>query len=360
MGTILGAWPLVYIGAAMPAGAVLDRFGLRRSLFAAALLIALSGLLRAGAFDALSLFVAVAVFGLGGPLISSGAPKLIAQWFDEKERGTAMGIYLTGPSLGGIASLSLTNSVLMPLTGYSWRYTLLIYVAFTLLAGLIWLILSAHPAARIDTDSAGAGDGNGASKKFDWGVYPQLMRVPLVRIVLLMSVGVFLFNHGLNNWLPEILRRGGMSAVQAGYWAAIPTAVGILGSLTIPRLALPARRIPILFGLCACAALAALLIATGSGVLLAVALTLQGIARSSMMTLTMLIMMESKEISHQNMGAAAGLFFSAAEIGGVMGPLTLGVVADLSGGFTTALLMLSVLCLGLMALTLSLRSRRGA
>ena len=38
MGSILGAWPLVYIGAAIPAGTLLDRFGLRRSLLVATLL----------------------------------------------------------------------------------------------------------------------------------------------------------------------------------------------------------------------------------------------------------------------------------------------------------------------------------
>ena len=39
----------------------------------------------------------------------------------------------------------------------------------------------------------------------------DLMRARAVRIVLLMSVGVFFFNHGLNNWLPEILRSRGMA-----------------------------------------------------------------------------------------------------------------------------------------------------
>ena len=73
MGSILGIWPLVYIGAAMPAGSLLDRFGLRRSLFVAALVIALSGALRAAAPGYAGLAFAVAVFGLGGPLVSTSA-----------------------------------------------------------------------------------------------------------------------------------------------------------------------------------------------------------------------------------------------------------------------------------------------
>jgi cyanate permease len=154
-----------------------------------------------------------------------------------------------------------------------------------------------------------------------------------------------------------------MSAVQAGYWAAIPTAVGIAGSLIIPRLAIPSRRLAMLTGLFICAALAALLIATTGGTVLGFALFLQGVARSSMMSLSMLILMESKDIGHRNMGAAGGLFFTAGEVGGVLGPLTLGVLADSTGSFSASLLMLCVLCLLLALLSLLLRNggfaRRG-
>ena len=74
--------------------------GLRWSLFAAALVIGASGVARTLALDALTLFAAVGLFGLGGPLISSGAPKLISQWFHERDRGMAVGIYMTGPAVG--------------------------------------------------------------------------------------------------------------------------------------------------------------------------------------------------------------------------------------------------------------------
>ena len=43
------------------------------------------------------MFVAVGLFGIGGPLVSIGAPKAIAQWFQGAERGFAIGVYITGP-----------------------------------------------------------------------------------------------------------------------------------------------------------------------------------------------------------------------------------------------------------------------
>ena len=114
MGSVLGAWQLVYIVTALPCGALVDRFGLRRSLLLCSLVMGFSFILRAYAVDHLTLFLSVALFGFGGPLVSIGAPKLISLWFAGRERGLAMGIYVTGPAFGGITSLSLTNSVMMP------------------------------------------------------------------------------------------------------------------------------------------------------------------------------------------------------------------------------------------------------
>ena len=353
MGSVMGAWPLVYIVSAIPCGALLDRFGLRRSLFLAAMIVAASGALRSLATDHLSLFLAVAVFGLGGPLISIGAPKLIGLWFEGRDRGLAMGIYITGPALGGISALSLTNSVVMPLAGGSWRTTLLAYAAFALGCGIAWLAIGAHGASRSVERRVAA-----EPKSPQRPVFAGLLRLRAVRIVLLMSICIFFFNHTLNNWLPEILRSGGMDARSAGFWASIPTVVGIACSLVIPRLAIPSRRLAILFSLFVCAALAPLLIQGGTGAVLVAGLGLQGIARGSMMTIAILVLMETPDVGPRHMGAAGGLFFSAAEIGGVLGPLTIGFLFDLAGGFAAGLYLLTAVSAALMVLLWALR--RGA
>ena len=350
MGGVLGAWPLVYIASAIPCGAFLDRVGARRALFLAVLIIAASGALRGLAPDHLSLFLAVGVFGLGGPLISVGAPKLITLWFAGQERGLAMGIYITGPALGGILALSFTNSVFMPLFDHDWRSVLLAYAGFVGACSLIWLAITAHGSARAVERQAAA-----EPRRPQLQVFAELLRLPAVQTVLLMAIGIFFFNHGLNNWLPEILRSGGMSAAAAGYWASLPTAVGIAGALVIPRLASPERRIPILFGLFLCAGAATLLIDNPAGPLLTGGLMVQGIARSSMMTIAVLVLLETRGLAAQSRGLAGGLFFSAAEIGGVLGPLTVGFLSDATGGFAAPLYMMTGVCLVLVLLLARLR-----
>jgi len=255
MGAVLGAWQLVYIASALPCGMVLDRFGPRRAILLAVGTIAASVVLRGVAGSFAGLLVAVAVFGLGGPLVSVGAPKLISLWFVGRERGFAMGAYITGPLLGSMMALSLTNSLMMPLFDGNWRSVIFAYAGIVVVAGLSWLAITAHPACGAVENRLVA-----EPKESQLKAFTGLIRIPAVRIVLAMGVGIFFFNHGLNNWLPEILRNGGMSAVAAGYWAAFPALVSVVSALTIPRLATPPRRLQLLLALFVSAAVATLLL----------------------------------------------------------------------------------------------------
>jgi cyanate permease len=85
-------------------------------------------------------------------------------------------------------------------------------------------------------------------------------------------------------------------------------------------------------------------------------LVLQGIARSSLMTVAMLTLIELPGVDEKRVGMASGLFFSAAEIGGVLGPLSIGVLYDASGGFTAGLFMLTGLSVLVLTALATLRA----
>lgn len=343
MGFILGAWLLVYIAMAVPAGAVVDRYGLRRALAAGAALLALSGFLRAVAPNGVTLFLAIALFGVGGPLISVGAPKLVSTWFGAKERGKALGIYISGLSAGGVLALFTANSVLMPLFDDSWRLTLTVYAGVAAVACMVWLLIGRDVAP-----------GRGGGAQSSWRDFPALLRIPVVRLMLAMTVGSFLLLHAYSNWLPEMLRDTGMSAKEAGLWAAGAMALGIPGALIIPRLASPRRRIPILFCCFAATGVCSLLIGSGTAALLALGLAVLGAVRSSITPVSLLTLMEAPRVGARNMGAAGGLYFTTGEIGGVMGPLLMGVLADATGGFGSGQLLLTGIAVVLCALTVVL------
>ncbi|MBM3571267.1 MAG: MFS transporter [Alphaproteobacteria bacterium] len=336
MGGIMGVWPLVYIGTSVPCGTVIDRLGLPRALLLGTLLVALSGFLRGIAADYWTLFLAVAVFGIGAPIISLAAPKVVSLWFRGRERGLAMGIYMTGPAIGGIMALTLSNSLFMPWFDHDWRQVLLLWSAIAVVAALAWAVVNCHPAARQMARRIAA-----APRSAQRELLRDLLRLPAVRLVLVMAIGIFMFNHGLNNWLPEMLRASGMSAIAAGYWAAVPTLVGIAASLIIPRAAIPERRFAILAALFAAACLATMLLHADAGPVLLAGLIMQGIARSTMMTIMMLTLVELSGVSERHVATAGGLFFTAAEIGGATGPLVMGVLYDATGSFHASLYLLA-------------------
>lgn len=344
MGGVMGAWQLVYIVAALPCGVLLDRLGARWALLLGALCVAASAHWRGEATSFAGLAAAVMLFGVGGPIISAGAPKVIAQWFQGPSRGLAMGIYITGPALGGVACLTLTPAWLLPRFDNDWRFILSLWAGVTLVAGLVWLALASLPGVRDKTDER-----QSSSHAPHREVLMRLLRLPSVRLVLGMAVGVFMVSHGMSNWLPALLTHGGMPEVQAGYWSSVPTLVGILGSLTIPRLAVPERRFLILALLSSAILAASVLLQFTAPAALFPGLVLQGIARSTLTTVLMLSLVELPEVGARHAGVASGLFFGAGEIGGMLGPLLLGVLYDWTHGFAAGLVLFTLVGAGLLA-----------
>ena len=336
MGRVLGAWQFVFILSAIPCGILLDRLGARWAMLGGALLMAVSAFWRSIATDEISLLFAVGVFGLGGPIISTGAPKVVSAWFESRQRGLAMGIYVTGPGIGAIVGLLLTNAVLLPALDNDWRQVLRLWGFFTLITALAWFVISCRLTM--------APSHLRKLQTIDLGLLP-LLRHPVVRLLLLMSIGVFAINHGIGNWLPELLRASGRTIAQASHLAALMVLVSVISALTIPRLATGQYRLIILFMLCLSSVCAMVLLRVPTGMPLFAGLVFQGIATGSMMTIMMLILVETPGIGERRAGTAGGLYFSTAEIGGVGGPVMLGVVYDATGGFATGLTVLC--CIGL-------------
>jgi len=77
-----------------------------------------------------------------------------------------------------------------------------------------------------------------------------------------------------------------------------------------------------------------------------------------------MVLMDLPQVGPVRMGSAGGLFFTTGEVGGVLGPLLLGVISDVTGGFGASLLMLAMVTASLAVLALRLgvvvnRSRPG-
>lgn len=340
MGTALAAWPFVYMFVAIPAGWIVDRLGLRRSLTLGGTIIMCSAVLRASAQGFGTMWLGVAVFGFGGALVSVGAPKLVAQWFSQDQRRTAVGIYMASPAIGSILALTTANSVLMPAFDDNWRKVLLVHAGFVAVATTAWLVISGRAAAIGSAPTTGEADE--AAPVAALHHFLPLLRIPRVWLALILGIGVFYVQHGLANWLPDLLGDSGWSSSASANLAAASTAAGAVAALTVPRRASPQRRGALLIALLLATATASGLVAVLDGGPQAVAVVGLGGARAAMPAIVLLVLMDAPGVHAANMGAATGLWFAFSEIGGVLGPHNIGAITDATGDFAAALMVLVV------------------
>ena len=312
-------------------------------------------LLRSVAVDFYSLFLAVAPVGIGGPLISAGLPKFVANWFKGKERAIASGIYMTGAVAGGVFVIALSYSTLVPFFG-SWRVALFSYGVVTAGVALAWAVVGRdrephshrlHGPQRLDVLVR---------------EYLALAAQRDVQLVVLVAFAAFLASHGFQSWLPYMLEVRGLEPSSAGYLGSLPSISGIAGSLAVLWFVglYPTVRHKLTAALLlgSAASTAAFPLASGSTLLLVV--LLQGFLCMAITPLILNTLMEIPEVGARNMGRGSGLLFTAGEMGGALGPAMLGQFADVRNDFSAGLMTVAAILVmaAIPALALELRSKR--
>jgi cyanate permease len=331
MGVILGTTHLIYIPLAIPIGLLIDRLGVRKSILIGSFLVSLSGVLRALSFNFVSLFLSVALMGLGGPTISVGLPKAIAQWFQAKNRVLASGIYLTGFIMGVATATALTNTVVFSIMG-SWRGSLGFYGFFGFITTIIWFVFAREKI----TDS----------KKTEPGSLYRSLRMLIdvknIWIIAIIGFSSFFVRHCLGGWLPYILELRGFSPSYAGVLSSIPSWVGLIGSIGVPRASEKYSRKNVIMVLLFVQGITVYLLGTTTGITLYLALIIYGISTYSILPLLIETLMRVPEVGIVYMGVATGLFFSIGEIGGFLGPSMMGFLLDYTGSIIPGILTLTL------------------
>lgn len=346
MGLILGSWKLTYIFIALFAGVIIDKYGVKKSLFGSIVIIAFSAILRYYATGFWTLLPMVALFGIGAPLLSIGGPKVISECFSGKERGAAIGIYLASVRVGGMFALAATNSVVMPLTGFSWRLSFVCYGLFTFGAGLLWwFTVKDTPTETIK------------EKIPNTQILLRLMSIRTVNILIVAGLFDFAMVHGFINWLPRILEVRGMLPKVAGIAAAMPLLVSIPSIILIPRY-IPAHSRGRSLAILAVLSSIAFIMVTLPAVPSIVGLLLFGFTGPTLLPLMVLILMDVPKIGAAYMGSAVGIYFCACEIGGIIGPFLMGFFFDIFESFVVGACFLAALGLIIAAMTFPLKMQK--
>ncbi len=345
MGLVHGSWQLIYVFLSPPAGAIVDKLGIRRSMGIGISIVWISMVVRGLSIDFTTLILAVSVFGIGGPFLSVGAPKLVSVWFAGRERGLAAGVYATAPPVGLALAFATASSVVLPVTD-TWRGVSVVYGVIILLVVSAWWLLARDPGPSSAPDAAQSTIETQSTRS----AFASLIRLRNVQVLLFISLGQFVLMSGLSAWAPAILEEKGMTLSQAGLWTAVATIVSIVSVVFVPGLVKHGFRTKAVAVLLLVSGLGAFGMGFFDGPLLLTGLMVFSLSSQPLLPLTTLVLMETPGVGAARMGAAAGLFFSTGELGGFLGPLCMGLLRDATGLLNPGFIMLGAVSVFLISL----------
>jgi len=301
VGWIWGAGSVLGIFMGLIGGPVGDRFGPRRTLAAACLLMGIAGAARglSNSFTMLALTTLIAGFGQWS--IPMNIHKACGIWFPKEQLGMANGVVALGMAFGFLLGSLLAATVFSPIFG-GWRNVLFVYGAVAIVFSMLWWF---------SQEKAGVEGQQGNQMITFRKAIGHVVRLRNVWILCIATAGVTGCVNGMFGFLPLYLRDLGWGPAIADGTLASFHAVSML--FTIP-IAMFSDRVGSRRGVLMASAL---LIGTGtgllgfsSGVLISVAVLIAGISRDGFMALTMTAIIEEKGIGPRFAGTATGLNMS--------------------------------------------------
>lgn len=346
MGVLLSAFFWSYSLMQMPAGWLVDRYGVKRSYAFGYLFWSLASAATGLAKSLLTLNVLRMLLGVGQSVAFPASARAVANWFHDRERGTVTATYLTGVRLGQ-ALVSIAAALFLPM--YGWKLFFLVIGAIPLVWLLPWSAFlrkwEAAPVAPV------AGKSEAPSR-------PSFAKSLLLlrnRTVFGIFLGFFAYDYAwfvYLTWLPGYLEmERGFTKAEMGIYSSIPYVAmsviimfsGLASDWLIRRGYQEARvrKTFIVTGL----AIGCLIVPAGlvedkmtSVWLLTVSLCGLGFCSPNTWTLTQAVC--SKNI----VGTVSGIQNFGGNVGGVIAPALTGYIAHATESFALALSISGAIC----------------
>lgn len=325
-------------------GYLVDRFGARRVIVLASLLFGIGvislSFLSAHLWHFYAVYILIGVAGSGTTPVAYA--KIISYWFDRR-RGLALGI--------GVAAIGLSGS-LMPtfaqalIVWVGWRqaYLLLGLVAAGITVPVIWLLIKEMPQTMgFEPDGAFVGQPEVSKPRVSVGVL-SVREIWHTGTFWLLVSAVFLISvsfHGYMVHLVPLLTDRGFSAQTAALIVLVAGVTAVIGRIGVgyllDRFFAPFVAM-IFFG---AFALGMFILYSGTtGGLVFVAVFLVGLGLGA--ELDFIPFAISRYFGLHAFGKIYSHTFSVFNLGGVIGPLMMGMVFDATGSYRQALAAFTV------------------
>jgi MFS family permease len=356
LGYLFSSFLWIYILTLLPAGAITDKLGTRKTIAGAVFLWSLSQMAGGFAFALIPLLGSRLSLGIFESFTNPGANSVIREWAPRSERGLASAVWISG-SLAGPTVGALLVSWLV--SDFGWRSSFIITGLIGVVWAGIWWFLFRTPEdatwigaeekamilAQRDRPRTAGGPSIGyrglVASPTMWGLF-------LTQGCLTYTAYFFL------TWLPGYMQMArGMSIMKSGVYTALPYGLAIVFCIAFSHLSdrmlspeaqrAGKRRYAVALGSLATAAVLATPFVdsmVGIVALLTIALTFSGASQSWNFALTNDLLR-----SPADTGRAFAFLTLGGNSFGILAPIVTGYLVSATGSFTIPFIVCGVLAI---------------
>ena len=345
VGLLVSAGAIGYSVFQLPAGWLIDRFGVRKMLVTSCFA---AGAIISAMYFASSLPIASTVLFLGGfgyGCFPAVATKALLTWFPTTERGTAVGLQQTSINAAGIIT-AVSLPILAEALG--WRFGFIGVGAFSMIvAGVVYIFYKESPAVQL---------GPSARRKTSLADMKEVIFNRNILLVSASCIGFMAVDYSLTTYLVIYLKESvGVAVALAGVFLALTNIGGLMGKLFFgvmsDRFFGGSRKRPLLLA---------------GSVMLIISIAVQAVSPVSPWWLIALIfgifgfsaigwggmnlILVSESTRKENAGLAMGFSLMILLIGNIAGPPIFGYIVDMTGSYSPAWWFLTACSIGAVAL----------
>lgn len=328
-------------------GLLADRYGPRRVLTIAAVILGVAGGMRFFADSALTLTFAMFCAGVGFASFGPSVTKALGTIFPQEHLARASGFVFSAVGFGNMIAFGTAAAVFSPMLG-GWRPVMLLVGAYTLAVAALWYFTYRQPAANAHSspDTAQAVTVN--------SIFRELREIAVVRdlwrLAIFYSLPAAAYMGALSH-LPPILGERGVE--NPGFYFMLMTGFGAIANFAGGAISdrLGRRKIVLLTCCLGLAAMIPLMVSLSEGPALIAVMILAGVFFGPIIPISVIIPVELPDVGPAKAGAALGFMFMIGNIGAIVSPLIIGVLLDATGSIGAAMAF-PVACLLLTALPL--------
>jgi len=348
--------PLAGLLSCFPSGILADRYGSSMVVGLGSLCCAFFGGLRGISSSFSIMAVTTFLFGMFSYVPVVVLPKVMGEWFGEKEQGLAQGLIWSSYSAGAALALAISGTVISKAAG-GWQNTYHFLGVLSLIVTLLWFLLTREKKESGTLEKSRSISTCEATAE---GFKDNLLSVVgtkdvwLLVLVYAIFIGSYVGSCGV---FPGLLEEWGWTASDAHLLMALVTVAGIIGCVIIPAFSdwIGLRRwvYSISVGAVGLITLFCFIFAQNPGALILwILFPAMGIFGGAM-PIILAIPIEHKEISIALTGTVLGIMNTGTNISGfsytlagayllTVNPVYLGILFGIFGYLLSAVLMLSI------------------